>query len=192
MALPLASGIWTLDKTHAAVVFTVRHMAISRVRGTFGGVDATLTVGDSLETSALDAVVDLSTVDTGNTDRDNHLRGSDFFNVQTHPLMTFHSSRIRQDDDGGFTVDGTLTINGRSNPLTLAVELHGTEIYPMDGSVHAGFSATGSLSRRDYGIDFNVPTATGGFVIGDKVSIEIDAQLSAAGTEASADTPVTA
>jgi polyisoprenoid-binding protein YceI len=184
MALPLTPGIWTLDKNHAAVAFTVRHMAISKVRGTFGEFDATLTVGDTLETSMLSAVVDLSTVDTGQSDRDNHLRSSDFFNVQTHPSMTFQSTHIRDDGDGRFTVDGTLTINGRSNPLSLAVELYGTDVYPMDGSIHAGFSATGSLSRRDYGIDFNVPMATGGFVIGDKISIELDVQMSAVSLDA--------
>jgi polyisoprenoid-binding protein YceI len=184
MALAITSGIWTLDRAHTVVAFTVRHMAISKVRGTFSGVDATLTVGDTLEESTLSAVVDLATVDTGNADRDNHLRSSDFFNVATHPSMTFQSERIREDGDGGYTVDGTLTINGAGHPLTLAVELHGTQTYPMDGSTHAGFSATGSLSRRDYGIDFNVPLAAGGFVIGDKVTIELDVQLVAASVEA--------
>jgi len=180
MALPLTPGTWTLDQTHASAAFTVRHMAISKVRGTFSGLDARLTVGETLDTSTLSAVVDLSTVNTGNTDRDKHLRSSDFFNVDTHPLMTFQSTRIREDADGSYRVHGTLSLNGRSNPLTLVVELHGTQTYPMDGSTHAGFSATGSLSRRDYGIDFNVPMAADGFVIGDKVSIELDVQMVAA------------
>lgn len=184
MALPLTPGTWTLDRTHATVAFTIRHLAISKVRGTFSGVDATLTVGDTLENSTLSAVVDLATVNTGNADRDNHLRSSDFFNVDTHPSMTFQSARIRDDGDGRYTVDGTLTINGRGNPLTLDVELHGTETYPMDGSTHAGFSATGSLSRRDYGIDFNVPMASGGLVIGDTVWVELDVQLVAASLDA--------
>jgi polyisoprenoid-binding protein YceI len=184
MSLPLTPGTWTLDRSHATVAFTVRHMAISKVRGTFSGVDATLTVGDTMEDSVLSAVVDLSTVNTGNPDRDNHLRGSDFFNVATQPAMTFQSTRIHQNSDGGFVVDGMLTLNGRSNPLTLTVELHGTQTYPMDDSTHAGFSATGSLSRRDYGIDFNVPMATGGLVIGDRVGIELDVQLVAAKSDA--------
>lgn len=184
MALPLAPGTWALDQTHTTVAFTVRHMAISKVRGTFSGIDATLTVADTLEASTLTATVDLSTVNTGNADRDAHLRGSDFFDVSAQPTMTFRSTRIRPDGDGGFVVDGTLTLNGRSNPLTLAVELHGIETYPMDGSTHAGFSATGSLSRRDYGIDFNVPMATGGLVIGDKVGIELDVQLVATSLDA--------
>jgi polyisoprenoid-binding protein YceI len=93
--------------------------------------------------------------------------------------MTFTSTAIREDDAGAYAVDGVLTVNGRSNSLTLAVEFHGTEMYPMDGSTHAGFSATGILSRKDYGIEFNVPMAAGGFVIGDRVSIDLEVQLAA-------------
>ena len=161
-------------------------MGISKVRGTFGGAQARLTIGDSLDDSRLTATVDMSTVDTGNKDRDAHLRSPDFFDIESHPEMTFTSTAIREDDAGAYAVDGVLTVNGRSNPLTLAVEFHGTETYPMDGSTHAGFSATGSLSRKDYGIEFNVPMAAGGFVIGDRVSIDLEVQLAAVSAEKAA------
>jgi polyisoprenoid-binding protein YceI len=177
MALPLAAGSWVLDAAHSTVGFTVRHMGISKVRGVFTGATAELAVGDSLESSKLTATVDMSTVETGNADRDAHLRSSDFFNVETHPTMRFESNAIRQTQDSGYVVDGTLSANGRSNPLTLSVEFYGTEIYPMDGSTHAGFFATGALSRKEFGIEFNVPMAAGGFVIADRVSIELDVQL---------------
>jgi polyisoprenoid-binding protein YceI len=178
MTLPIPTGSWTLDASHTTVSFTVRHLGISKVRGTFPGVDAQVVVGDSLDATTLVTQVDMATVDTGDQGRDAHLRSADFFDVEAHPTMTFESTAIREDGDD-FVVDGILTIKGRSNPLTLAVEFHGLGTYPMDGSVHAGFSATGTLSRKEFGIDFNVPMATGGFVIGDKISIELDVQLAA-------------
>lgn len=179
MALPLEAGTWTLDAAHTTVAFTVRHLGISKVRGTFTSVEAHLTLGESLETSRLTARVEMATVDTGNTDRDTHLRSPDFFDVASHPEMSFESTAIRQVSHGSYDVEGLLTLHGCSRPLSLAVEFHGTETYPMDGSTHAGFSATGALSRREFGLEFNVPMAAGGFVIGDRVFIELEAQLAA-------------
>jgi polyisoprenoid-binding protein YceI len=186
MTLPLAPGTWVLDTAHTTVAFTVRHMGISKVRGTFARVEARLTVGDSLEGSTLTARVDMSSVDTGNPDRDSHLRSPDFFDIEKYPTMDYASTAIREDGAGGYLVDGVLTLNGRSNALPLAVEFHGTETYPMDGSTHAGFSASATLSRKDYGIEFNVPMAAGGFVIGDRVSIDLEVQLAALSAEQAA------
>jgi polyisoprenoid-binding protein YceI len=93
--------------------------------------------------------------------------------------MTFSSTTISEDSPGAYVVSGVLSVNGRSNPLDLAVEFHGTGTYPVDGTTHAGFSATGSVSRRAYGIEFNVPMEAGGVVIGDRIAIELDAQLAA-------------
>src|SRR5262245_15280236 len=140
MAIPLASGVWTLVATHSTIAFTVRHMGISKVHGTFEGVEARLTVGDALERSTLTAWVDMSTVDTGNQDRDAHRRSSDFFDVESHPTMSYESLAIRESGAGTYVTEGILTINERSKPLTLTVDFAGTEIYPMDGSTHADFS----------------------------------------------------
>jgi polyisoprenoid-binding protein YceI len=186
MTLPLAPGTWVLDTAHTTVAFTVRHMGISKVRGTFARVEARVIVGDSLEESTLTARVDMSSVDTGNPDRDAHLRSPDFFDIETYPTMEFASTAIREDGTDGYLVDGVLTLKGRSNALTLTVEFHGTETYPMDGSTHAGFSANAALSRRDYGIEFNVPMAAGGFVIGDHVEIDLEVQLAALPAEQAA------
>jgi polyisoprenoid-binding protein YceI len=186
MTLPLAPGTWGLDTSHTTVGFTVRHMGISKVRGTFTRADASLTIGDSLEESALTARVDMSSVDTGNPDRDTHLRSADFFDIEKYPTMDYTSTAIREDGADGYLVDGVLTLNGRSNALTLKVEFHGTETFPMDGSTHAGFSADATLSRKDYGIEFNVPMAAGGFVIGDRVSIALEVQLAALPAEQAA------
>ena len=175
--LPLAPGVWTLDPLHCTVEFTVRHMAISKVRGRFHTFDADIVVGDSLDSTRLQAVVDLASVDTNNADRDAHLRGSDFFAVDAHPHMTFASTAITEAGPNRYTVTGDLTINGTTRSESLAVTFNGVETYPLDGSVHAGFEATGTISRKSYGLDFNVPLGAGGFVIADHIGIELDLQL---------------
>jgi polyisoprenoid-binding protein YceI len=177
MTLPLPAGAWELDPTHTTVEFTVRHLGISKVRGRFTGFDATVVIGEDLSTTTVRAEVDLATVDTGNADRDAHLRGSDFFSVEIHPTMVFEATSLTQLGDGGYRLDGDLTLNGRTNPQSLDVSFFGAETFPGDGSRHAGFAATGSLSRRAFGVDFNVPMAAGGFVIGDQINIELDVQL---------------
>jgi polyisoprenoid-binding protein YceI len=180
----LHPGTWVLDRAHAAAVFSVRHMGISRVRGTFTGVDATLTVGDDLATTTLSAVVDMATVNTNNAMRDAHLRATDFFDVDAHPTMEFRSVTILESGADSYTVLGDLTINGTTRTQSLEVEFLGTEVFPPDGSTHAGITAKGSLSRKAFGIDFNVPLAAGGVVVGDKIDIELDIQLIPAGEAA--------
>ena len=175
--LPLAPGTWTLDPLHCTVEFTARHMAISKVRGRFHTFTATVTVGERLEQTVLEATIDMASVDTNNEDRDAHLRNSDFFHVDHHPEMTFRSTSIAPTAADSYDVTGDLTINGTTRSETLQVVFNGTETFPGDGSLHAGFEATGSISRTDYGVDFNVPLAAGGFVISDRIGIELDIQL---------------
>ncbi len=175
--LPLAPGLWTLDPLHCTVEFTARHMAISKVRGRFHSFEAELLVGDTLDSTTLTATVDMSSVDTDNSDRDAHLRNSDFFDVEQHPTMAFASTTITDVGDGGYLMTGDLTINGVTRGETLEVQFHGTETFPGDGSFHAGFEASGTINRMDYGVDFNVPLGAGGFVISDKIGIELDIQL---------------
>jgi polyisoprenoid-binding protein YceI len=176
-ALPIATGTWVVDKTHSTVEFAVRHMGISKVRGTFSAFDAELAVGDSLEQTRLSATVGLSSIDTKNSMRDGHLRTTDFFHVEKHPSMSFASRQIVAGTDGRLTVIGDLTLNGVTRTQRFDVEFLGTAIFPMDGSSHAGFEATGTLSRKEYGIDFNVPLAAGGVVISDTIEIRLDIQL---------------
>jgi polyisoprenoid-binding protein YceI len=130
-----------------------------------------------LESTTLRAVVDLASVDTGNADRDEHLRGSDFFDATRHPEMVFRSTAIEARGDGRYAVRGELTLNGVTRTEVLDVTFHGVENFPGDGSVHAGFEATARIDRRAYGVDFNVPLGAGGFVISDSIGIELDVQL---------------
>ena len=175
--LPLAPGLWTLDRPHCSVEFAVRHMAISKVRGRFKSFAADIFVGPSLDESNLRATIDLGSVDTNNPDRDSHLKNSDFFNVERHPEMTFQSTTISEVGDGEYAITGDLMINGVTRTETLSATFHGTETFPGDSSLHAGFEAKASIKRMDYGIDFNVPLGAGGFVISDEIEIELDIQL---------------
>jgi len=174
--LPLAAGTWTIDPVHSAVTFSVRHLGLAKVRGRFNDFGGTLTVESSLAETVVAADIDLSSVDTNNADRDGHLQGSDFFDAATHPQMSFVSSGVSGSPDA-YTLDGHLSINGTTKPVTLDVEFFGAETNPMDGTVRAGFAAAGSIARSDFGVSFEIPFGADKVAIGDKVNIELDIQL---------------
>ncbi len=176
-ALPLVAGVWPIDPVHSNVEFTVRHMGISKVRGRFNKFNASLTVGDSLETTQLSASIELASVDTNDEQRDGHLQSADFFTTEANPSMEFASTSITDNGDGEYTLIGDLSLNGVTKPITLAAEFNGAETYPMDQKVHAGFSAKGTLSRKEYGVDFDVPFGVDKVAIGDKVAIELEIQF---------------
>lgn len=177
MSLPLSGGNWTLDPVHSNIGFAVRHLGISTLRGRFGSAEATLTVGDDLASSALNAEIDMSSVDTGNADRDGHVKSTDFFSVETQPKMTFTSESIEAVGDNRYRITGTLTLNGHSQSETLDAEFFGTESNPLDGSTRAGFEATGRIDRTAYGIAWNVPLEAGGVMLGTDVDITLNTQL---------------
>ena len=177
MSLPLASGAWSLDPAHSVVEFTVRHLGISLIRGRFTDVSATLDVGGDLGQSALSAEVGMASVTTGDENRDGHLRSTEIFNVETQPTMGFTSTAISQAGDGRYQVTGDMTINGTTKQETLDVVFGGTEGNPLDGSTRAGFSATGSIDRTAYGIDWNVPLPGGGAMLSNTIDLALDAQL---------------
>ena len=176
--LPLAPGRWTLDELHSTVGFAIRHLGISKVRGTFERFTVDTVVGDSLATSSVTAVVDVASLDTGNTDRDAHTLSPDLLDVAQRPELRFVSTAVRADGDD-WALDGDLTIGGVTRPLTLALELGGLEQFPMDGSTHAGFEARGTIDRHDYDIQFG-PLDIG---LGRKVEIVLDIQLVAPAAE---------
>lgn len=177
MTLPLGSGAWTLDPAHSVVGFAVRHLGISSIRGRFTDVSAELQVGEDLTGSSLQAEVAMASVTTGNEGRDGHLQSTDIFNVESQPTMTFASTSIAEAADGRYAVTGDLTLNGTTKNETLDVEFFGSETNPMDGSVRAGFAASGSIDRADYGIDWNVPMPGGGAMLATTIAITLDAQL---------------
>lgn len=177
VAPSLAAGIYALDLAHSGVHFQIRHLGLSNVRGSFRTFDATLRVGAALDDVEVTATVDLASVDTGQPDRDAHLLTTDFFDADKNPTMTFRSTQISAVDDDRYELAGELTINGVTKPARFAVEFNGTEVFPADGSVHVGFSATGEVRRGDFGIDFNMPLGVDKLALGEKVKVELDIQF---------------
>lgn len=177
--LPLSTGTWTADSSHTTVGFSVRHLGLSKVRGRFETVTAQVTVGDDLASSAVTAEIDMASVSTGNKDRDAHLTSTDFFGAENNPKMTFVSKEITGTGEE-YKLTGDLTLNGITKPVELDVEFFGTSVFPVDQSTRAGFSATGSLSRKDFGIEFNMALGGDKVMISDKVALELDVQLVAA------------
>jgi len=172
------TGTWTVDPVHSEVSFTVRHMMVSKVRGRFDKFEASImTAADPLQ-SSVTATVDLSSVNTGAPDRDNHIRSADFFEVESHPTMTFRSTGVRPAGDDDYLLDGELTLRGVTRPITLRLEINGfgPDAY---GGTRAGFSAAGEINRNDFGVSYNGPIPGGGVAVSEKVtiSLEIEAVL---------------
>src|SRR5262249_11854295 len=156
----------------ASVAFSIRHLSIAKVRGRFTRVDTEVVIGESLETSSVKATVELSSVDTGEPDRDAHIRAEDMVDVASRPTMTFVSTAIKEADEH-WIVDGDLTIGDTTRPLRLELEFGGVVDFPLGGPRHAGVTATGELRRSDYGIAPAYPPA----LLGDVVKVEIDLEL---------------
>ena len=173
-ATTISTGTWTLDPTHTEIGFTVRHL-MSKVRGKFETFEGTVTTGDDVTGSHLDVSVDLSSINTGTSARDDDLRSANFFEVEQYPTMTFSSSNVIEKAPGELVVQGDLTIKGVTKPLELAVEFFGEGADPWGGT-RIGVEATGLLSRKEFGIDFNIPLEGDKVMIGDKISIVINAE----------------
>ncbi len=173
------TGTWQIDTTHSEVGFSVRHMMVAKVRGKFTKFSGEIVTAPNVLDSSVTAEIDLGTFDTGNEQRDGHIRSADFFDAENHPTMTYRSTGLRATGDG-YVVDGELTIKGvtKSVPVNLEVNGFGPDAY---GGTRAGFTATGEINRSDFGISTNMPMESGGVVIGEKVSIhlEIEAVLQA-------------
>ena len=171
------TGTWTIDPVHSEVGFSVRHMMVSKVRGKFTSFEGEIVTSENPLDASVSATVDLTSVDTGNVDRDNHVRSADFFEVDTHRFMTYRSTGVRL-EDGEYVLDGELTLRGVTRSVALQLEIGG---FGPDafGGVRSGFTATGTISRSAFGVDFNAALETGGVVVGDKVAItlEIEAVL---------------
>ncbi len=168
------AGTWTIDPAHTSVGFAVRHL-MSRVRGTFDEVSGQIVTGPDPSRSAATAVIALSSVNTGNDMRDNHLRSGDFFNVQDTPTMTFASTALRPDGNA-WVLTGGLTIRGVTRPVELQIEFLGIDPTGMQGETRIGFAGRGTISRRDFGITFGLAADGTKIVIGDKVDVTLDVE----------------
>lgn len=169
-----APGTYALDGSHTNVGFTVRHLMVSKVRGRFENVEGSITIADAPEQSSVQVTVGLDSINTNDEGRDAHLRSADFFNAETHPTMEYASTAVRA-DGSDWVVDGNLTLNGITKPLTLKVEFEGATVDPWN-NLRVGFSATGELDREEWGVSWNQSLETGGVLVGKTVKLELDAE----------------
>jgi polyisoprenoid-binding protein YceI len=168
------AGVWDIDPVHSDVSFTIRHMMVSKVRGRFASFAGEITTGEELAGSTVTATIDASSIDTGNPQRDEHIRSNDFFGVASHPQWTFRSTALRA-DGGDLALDGELTIKGVTKPVSFELEVLG---FGPDafGGTRAGFSASTTIDRNDFGVDIKMPLDGGGVVVSDKVQINLEIQ----------------
>ena len=168
------TGTWNVDTSHSEVAFSVRHMMVSKVRGKFNTYSATVVTAEDPTQSSVTAEIDLGSIDTGNEQRDGHLRSADFFETDKHQQMTYRSTSVTP-KGSDWLVEGELTLHGITKSVPLTLEVNGFTADPYGGT-RAGFSATGEISRADFGIEFNMPMDGGGVVIGDKINIQIEVE----------------
>ena len=168
------AGTWAIDPVHSEVSFVVRHMMVSKVRGRFDKFEGVIVTAEDPLASTVTASVDLSTINTGQEQRDAHIRSADFFEVEKYPTMTFTSTAIKAAEEG-FVLEGDLTLKGvtRTVAFNLEVSGFGKDAY---GGTRCGFSATTQINRMDYGVAFNgpIPGVPGGVAVSEKVTINLE------------------
>jgi polyisoprenoid-binding protein YceI len=172
--LPI-EGRWRVDPGHADVGFWGRHFMLAKVRGRFTGVEATVVIGTDPEDSAVEATIDMASVDSGDHTRDNHLRSGDLFDVANFPQAHFRSTTVTWNGSSG-TLAGDLTIRDVTRPVILDVEFLGAVVDPW-GSDRAVLSATGSIDREAWGLTWNMALETGGLLVSKEIQLELHVEL---------------
>jgi len=168
---------WTIDSAHTRVVFSARHMMISNVHGRFETVNGTVEFDENNPTATrVDVQIDAASINTGEPQRDAHLKSPDFLDAENYPYLTFKSTRVEQIDNTTAKLYGDLTIRGVTRPVVLDVEYQGLAKSPW-GATSAGFSASTKISRKEWGLEWNVALETGGFLVSDVVNITIELEI---------------
>ena len=168
------TGEYSVDPTHTRIGFVARHAMVTKVRGAFnefggsGYFDA-----DDPTQSKLQLNIKAASIDTGNADRDGHLRGNDFFDMETYPEITFASTSVQKVDESNYKVTGDLTIKGQTHPVTIPFELSGPVQDPW-GNQRIGLEGRTEINRKDWGVNFNVALEAGGLLVSDKITLEFD------------------
>jgi polyisoprenoid-binding protein YceI len=178
------SGTYTIDQSHSDVAFTVRHAGISKVRGKFERFEGQVVVAEPFTASTVTVTIDAASINTGDANRDGHLRSADFWDAESKPTWTFVSTAVEGSGED-FVIKGDLTINGVTKPVELATEFNGSVVDAF-GTPRIGFSAETEISRKDFGLTWNAAMETGGFLVGDKVKIGLEVAAVPAQVDANA------
>jgi polyisoprenoid-binding protein YceI len=169
----LPVGTWNIDPAHTEVAFVIRHL-MTKVRGSFTDFAGSLEIAENIADSKATVEIQIKSIDTRNADRDAHIRSAEILDLDNHPVMTFATTGVRENGDKYF-LDGTLTIRDVTRPITLDLEFNGTDTDPWGGT-RVGFSATTSLSRKEFGIEFNIPLGGDKALLGDNVDVQLEVQ----------------
>lgn len=173
----MATSKWALDPTHSEIGFKVKHLMFTNVSGQFTKFEATVTADEeNFDNATFDFTADADSVNTNDADRDKHLKSADFFNAEEFPHVTFKSTSVSKEGESDYKVTGDLTIQGQTKPVTLDVEFGGIQKDPW-GNVKSGFSATGKINRKDFGLTWNAALETGGVLVGEEVKLAIELQF---------------
>ncbi|MBX9668463.1 MAG: YceI family protein [Candidatus Obscuribacterales bacterium] len=173
-----AANEWKIDPYHSKAGFAVKHMMISNVRGEFSKVSGTAEYdGKNIKTAKVNAIIEASSIDTGNDDRDKHLKNKDFFDVEKFPEIKFVSKKSTAAGAGKFKLTGDLTMHGVTKEVTLNVEGPSGQVNDKHGSIKVGAVATGKVNRKDFGLSYGGLMDNGGAMIGDEVAITLDIEL---------------
>ncbi len=168
---------WVNDPSHSELLFKVRHLMITNVKGEFRDFKVEVNSGDNdFSNAEINVTIDASSVFTNNNDRDVHLKSADFFDIENHKELTFKSTKFEKVNDSEFKLTGLLSIKGIENEVTLDVDFGGTMKDPW-GNEKAGFSLEGKINRKDWDLNWNAALETGGVLVSDEVSISADVQL---------------
>ena len=168
---------WVLDPTHSEILFKVKHLMITNVKGEFRNFSAeALTAGKDFATASVNVTIDASSVFTNNEDRDNHLKSADFFDTDQHKELTFKATSLKKVDDDEYKLTGLLTIKGVAKEVTLNAEFGGINKDPW-GNEKAGFSLEGKINRKDWGLNWNAALETGGVLVSEEVKISAEVQF---------------
>ena len=169
------AGTWKVDPGHAEVGFVGRHFGLTKIRGRFVGVDGAVVIAPEVEQSSVEVVIDMASVNSGDTTRDDHLRSADFFDVTVHPTATYRSTTLAVDGERA-RMQGDLTIKGVTRPVTLDVELLGAATDPW-GNERLVLSGRGRINREDWGLTWNVVLEAGGLLVSKEITLEIEVEL---------------
>jgi len=169
----IPAGTYTTDPAHTSFGFSVKHLGIATVRGKFNEFEGTLEIGEDVSSAKVSGSAKTASIDTGESQRDEHLRSADFFDAAANPELRFESTSVRAIDDENYEIAGNLTMHGVTAPISLNAEFQGTEVDPY-GNDRVAFEITGKLDRSDWGMKFNAALGSGNLMVSDTVKLAID------------------
>ncbi|MBP3942822.1 YceI family protein [Sphingobacteriaceae bacterium WQ 2009] len=173
----MEQSTWNLDPAHSEIMFKVKHMMITNVKGSFDNFSITVNnSGDDFVGAQVDLSIETASINTRNEQRDTHLKSADFFDVEQYPAIKFHASKLEKVAGSDYSLTGDLTIRDVTKPVTLSVEFGGIQKDPW-GNLKAGFTVEGKIKRTDYGLSWNAALETGGVMVSDEVKLSAEIQF---------------